>query len=94
MTADIQQFRDELVAMVAALEGEASLAPLEPDLRLTLKMQKRGQVEVVIEITPSHLTQRHQFTLEADQSYLPALAASCDAILARFPITNVNMRDA
>jgi uncharacterized protein YicC (UPF0701 family) len=92
MTTDIEQFRDELATMVAALKGEASLTPLEPELRLLFKMHSRGQVEATIEITPDHLTQRHRFTVDVDQSYLPALVASCDAILARFPITNTDAR--
>jgi hypothetical protein len=92
MTTDIEQFRDELATMVAALKGEASLTPLEPELRLLFKMHRRGRVEATIEITPDHLTQRHRFTVDVDQSYLPALVASCDAILARFPITNTAAR--
>ncbi len=92
MTTDIQQFRDELATMVAALKGEASLTPLEPELRLVFKMRSRGRVEATIEITPDHMTQLHRFTVDADQSYLPAIVASCDAILARFPVTKADAR--
>ena len=88
MTADIKGFRDQLAAMVDALAGEATLTGLEPELNMVLRMQKLGQIEVVIEITPEHLTQHHRFTLEADQSYLPALVRSCDTILNRFPVIN------
>jgi hypothetical protein len=90
MTTDIKQFRDQLTVMVDTLAGEATLMGLEPELNVVLKMQKRGHVEGVIEITPDHLNQHHRFTVEADQSYLPALVLSCDAILERFPVINTN----
>jgi hypothetical protein len=51
-------------------------------------MAPRGGVEGDVEITPDHLTQRHRFTLELDQSYLPGLIASCDAILDRLPVVS------
>ncbi|QIG78693.1 WapI family immunity protein [Stakelama tenebrarum] len=86
MTTDIARFRDQLHAMNQTLEGEASLKPLEPALAVVLRMQGRGQIEGVVEITPDHMSQRHRFVVEADQSYLPPLIASCDAILARFPV--------
>jgi hypothetical protein len=92
-TTDIEEFRNQLAAMAETLKGEAALMPLEPELKLVFRMQTRGQVEVTIEITPDHLTQRHAFILDSDQSYLPALVASCDAILARFPITNTGMQE-
>jgi hypothetical protein len=87
-TMDLRQFRDELVKMVGTLTGEAGLVPLEPELKAIFKMQTRGQLEATIEITPDHPTQHHQFIIDADQSYLPALVASCDDILARFPVKN------
>ena len=85
-TMDIKQFRDQLAAMVETLQGEASLEPLEPELKMVFKMQSRGHLEATVEITPDHLTQHHRFVVDADQSYLPALVASCDDILTRFPI--------
>jgi hypothetical protein len=88
MTADIERFRDGLSAMVSTLTGEAVLTGLEPGLNVTLKMRSRGHVEGVIEITPDHLNQLHRFDVEADQSYLPALVLSCEAILGAFPVTN------
>ena len=87
-TADIEQFRDDLLQMVDTLTGEAALTGMEPGLRLHLKMQKLGRIEAVVEITPDHLTQQHSFEVEADQSFLPGLVASCEAILKRFPVIN------
>jgi hypothetical protein len=90
MTIDIKQFRDQLSAMVDTLKGEATLTGLEPGINVVLTMQNLGRVEGIIEITPDHLNQHHSFTVEADQSYLPALVLSCDAILDRFPISNAS----
>lgn len=87
-TMDIEQFRDQLVAMVETLDGMAVLEPLEPNLKLVLSLQSRGRIEATLELTPDHLTQQHSFVLEADQSYLPALVASCDNILVRFPVNH------
>jgi hypothetical protein len=86
MTSDFQRFRDQLISMDARSAGEATLAGYEPELKVTLKMERLGHLEGEVEITPDHLSQLHRFTLDLDQSYLRALIASCDAILERFPI--------
>ena len=92
MTADVERFRDDVAKMVSTLAGEATLTGLEPGINMILKMRGRGHVEGVIEITPDHLNQHHCFKVEADQSHLPALVSSCDAILSRFPVTNAPTR--
>ncbi len=86
MTADIKEFRDQLAAMASSLAGEATLKGLEPNINVVLTMQKLGHVEAVIEITADHINQYHRFIVEGDQSYLPALLRSCDAILCKFPV--------
>ncbi|MFK3668196.1 MAG: WapI family immunity protein [Brucella sp.] len=86
MTVDIKEFRDQLTAMAASLTGEATLKGLEPEINAVLKMQKLGQVEAVIEITADPVNQHHRFVLEGDQSHLPGLILSCDAILRKFPV--------
>ena len=91
-TVDVEQFRDDVADMISTLAGEATLTGLEPGINITLKMLGRGRVEGVIEITPDHLNQDHRFIVEADQSYLPALISSCDAILSRFPVMNASKR--
>ena len=88
MTADIRHFRDQLVSMIDTLAGEAILRGLEPELDLELRMKKRGHIEATIEITPDHINQHHRFIIETDQTHLPDLLRSCDAILERFPVIN------
>ena len=92
MTADVEQFRDDVAKMVSTLTGKATLTGLEPGINMTLEMRGRGHVEGVVEITPDHLNQNHRFKVEADRSYLPVLVSSCDTILTRFPVTNAQKR--
>lgn len=86
MTADIKQFRDQLTAMAASLAGGAALKGMEPEINVVLTMQNMGHIEAIIEMTADHINQHHRFTVEADQSYLPGLIRSCDAILCKFPV--------
>ncbi|WP_432206029.1 WapI family immunity protein [Brucella rhizosphaerae] len=86
MTTDIRKFRDQLDVMATSLAGEATLKGLEPEINVVLRMQKLGHVEAVIEITANHINQYHRFIVEGDQSYLPGLIRSCDAILCKFPV--------
>lgn len=86
MTTDIKQFRDQLTAMAVSLSGEAVLKGLAPEINVVLRTQKLGHVEAAIEISADHIDQFHRFTVEADQSYLPGLIGSCDAILCAFPV--------
>jgi hypothetical protein len=90
MTTDFDHFREELASLSETLAGEATLTGFEPGLKVTLKMQRLGQVEGEVEITPDHLNQFHRFTLDLDQSYLPAVLASCEAILERFPVVTTS----
>ncbi|MHC5234397.1 WapI family immunity protein [Brucella sp. LJL56] len=86
MTTDIRKFRDQLDIMATSLAGEATLKGLEPGINVVLTMQKLGHVEAVIEITADHVNQYHRFIAEGDQSYLPGLIRSCDAILRKFSV--------
>jgi hypothetical protein len=84
-TDEIQRFRDQLILLNKTLQGNATLEPMEPELKVTCEAQPLGAVVVKVEITPDHLTQAHSFVMPLDQSYLPAVIDECDAILKRFP---------
>ncbi|HEY0115950.1 MAG TPA: hypothetical protein VGB54_09530, partial [Allosphingosinicella sp.] len=86
MASDVERFRNELAAASETLAGEATLGSVEPNLTVKLEVRRLGQVTGEVEITPEHLSQFHRFTLELDQSYLPAMVDSCDALLDRFPV--------
>lgn len=87
MNSNFAQFAEELTSISEELEGEATLESIEPGLTLSLKMKALGQLDATVEITPDYLTQAHHFTLTLDQSYLPGLISSCEAILKRHPIS-------
>jgi len=86
MNADFERFRDQLAAMHETLTGEASLSGYEPNLKVTLRADRLGHINGEVEITPDQLNEFHRFDFGFDQTYLPALVASCDAIIQRFPI--------
>jgi hypothetical protein len=72
--------------MSDSLSGEAQLDCMEPELDLTLKMSKSGQIKMEVEISPTHLTQSHWFRFDIDQSYLPKLIRDCRKALDKYPI--------
>lgn len=72
--------------MSDSLSGEAQLDCMEPELDLTLKMLKNGQIRMEVEISPAHLIQRHWFRFDIDQSYLPNLIRDCHKALDKYPI--------
>ena len=93
MTTDFERFRAGLAAMYDSLGGEAELSGYEPNLKVKLDVGRLGHVSGRVEITPNDLGERHWFEMDGwDQTYLPKLIGSCDAILTRFPV--VDRRDA
>ena len=86
-TVSFARLRNELAALHEGLEGMAELKSHEPLLFVTFKAKGRaGQIDVEIDITPEHLSQRHRFFETIDQSYLPAISNGCEAVLRMFPV--------
>ena len=83
--SEIAQWLKEVEAMAISLQGEASLSCLEPKLSVTLEAKNFGHISMDVYITPD-LSQRHEFTFEIDQSYLPLLIRNCRTILKQYPI--------
>jgi hypothetical protein len=84
---------DELSRLVAgckrmyeALAGEVVLDAMEPNFRLKLAINARGQLDVGVDLTGDHLAQSHHFDFALDQSYLPAFIEGGEDALRRFPI--------
>ena len=84
--SEIANYLKQVESMYKTFNGEAELGWMEPNLSARMKIGKRGQVSLVVEITPDHLTQQHKFTFDINQSYLPSLIQDLKAILQRFPI--------
>lgn len=92
-TFDVVRFRRALATMYDSLAGEAKLESYEPNVVLQAAARgQTGHVDVRVELTPDHMTQGHWFESAADQSYLPAIIAQCDAILARVPVRDASSR--
>ena len=86
MSSDFGQWGKDLRALHSSLKGEAVLDPYEPNLKASVRPRDRtGHMTLRVEITPDHMEQGHWFEETIDQSYLPTIAASCEAIAARFP---------
>jgi hypothetical protein len=73
-------------SLYKGLKGKAELPCMEPELSFTLEATGSGHVEMTVDITPDNLSQKHRFTFEIDQSYLPKLLSDCQAALRQYPI--------
>ena len=92
-TVSFVRLRRELKTVGERMEGSATLASHEPNLRVTLKPQgTTGQIDVEIEITPNHVDQAHRFFGTIDQSYVHELRSACDSVLRRFPVRDPDSR--
>jgi hypothetical protein len=84
--SELVRFAEALARLDSTLVGEAALTCMEPGIGLSLTATHLGHVEVRISITPDHLTQRHEFELVLDQTWLAPLLESLEELLARFPV--------
>jgi hypothetical protein len=83
---DLERWLEELEELNRELRGGAKLSGPEPGLFVELKAEPLGHVTTRVEITPNHLTQRHEFTFELDQTYLRPLLESCRVAVRRYPV--------
>ena len=83
---ELATLRKELAKMDEIVGGTAELPTMEPNLRLDLKCDRTGHVQVKCQITPDNVVQTHSFTFDIDQSYLGALVRQCDQILKEYPV--------
>jgi hypothetical protein len=85
-TDEIAAFTGQLIQMQTSLSGAAELACMEPNLNIKVQCKSLGHLDVIISITPDHMTQSHVFNFALDQSYLPSAIADCRQFLTIFPI--------
>ena len=83
---EISRWHSELEPLQSTLKGEAKLDCMEPALHVSLKSTTLGHITMEVSITPNHMSQRHWFQFEIDQSYLLPLLQQCGAVLQRYPI--------
>jgi hypothetical protein len=68
------------------MKGELVFEAIEPNFRLKMAIDARGQLDVGVDLTGDPLAQAHHFEFALDQSYLPAFIAGGETVLHRFPI--------
>ncbi len=83
----------ELAALLAGCERmaagavtETGLYCMEPNLKIELWRVPNGQLIGKTRITPDHKSEVHDFGFALEPGELPAIAASCRDILARYPL--------
>ena len=87
MVTDLVQWAQECDALANGNIQEATLKPLEPELKVSIRQADRlGHLTMRVDITPDHLTQTHSFEFSVDQTYLPAIVSSCRAIIGAYPV--------
>jgi hypothetical protein len=82
----VARFIEGLRSLNTDLTGTAALDTIEPNLRVEVTGDGKGHLSVVVDITPDNLVEEHQFREDLDQTFLPELIASCEAVLTRLPL--------
>jgi hypothetical protein len=84
--SELDRWLVQTEGLYRSLAGKANLDCMEPLLSVSLKAKSLGHIKLEVSITPNHLTQKHWFQFEIDQSYLPALVRQCRSLLGTYPI--------
>ena len=85
-TSEIDGFQRNLEKLNDRFEDRAELDCMEPYLGIRVEAESLGHLRLLVAITPDPLNQKHEFTFESDQSWLPRVISDCKKILGRFPI--------
>ena len=84
---DLAGWAEKCDALREGKAQRAELAPLDPEVKVVIEPRDRlGHLSVLVEITPEHLSQRHSFEFDIDQTYLLDIARMCRAILGAYPV--------
>ena len=90
MVPDLALWAEQCDALYKSLSDEAVLSSFEPELRVTIRgSDTKGHLSMRVDITPDHMSQSHRFDFQIDQTYLPAVIRDCQAIVAAYPIREV-----
>jgi hypothetical protein len=79
--SEIYQWLADLKKLHATVQGEAILQCMEPYLNAKVVLDKIGNGELIVNITPDHLKEKHEFIFEVDQSYLPKVISELKYII-------------
>ena len=81
---ELAAFDAELQALYRDLKGTAALACLEAPLSIRILGDRRGRLDIEVDLTPDMVAQRHWFRFSSDQSYLPELLAGLRRVLETY----------
>ena len=87
--SEIADWVDQCERLKTTLAGDANLECMEPELSVSLSAESLGHVAMQVKITPNHMTQKHVFDFEIDQTYLNKLIQECRKLLAEYPLKHV-----
>ena len=85
-SAEIEKWLSELKNLEKRIHGEANLNCTEPELDVSIKLDKKGSGTLSVSITPDNLIEQHDFLFSIDQSYLPSLIRELRNVLKKYPI--------
>jgi len=86
--SELKKWKEDLQEFYRKLEGSVELKTMEPTLKvkITSKKSMTGHLDCDVEITGDHMTERHHYRIDTDQSYLPGLISQLAAVLREYPI--------
>ena len=86
--SELKKWREDLQEFQRTLKGSVELQRMELELKIKIEEKKTsdGHLKCEVEITGNHMTERHRYILDIDQSYLPGLLSQLAAVLREFPI--------
>ncbi len=86
-TAELTEFRDQLMALYKSLKGEAKLITMEAQLLLSLTGNGRGDISLKGEAWDQPgIGNRLSFGIDLDQTHLASTLRELDAVIERFPV--------
>jgi hypothetical protein len=82
---DLAQFGEQCADLQVGNARSAELSSLEPNLRVELRPPgRRGEIKMIVEITPDEWTQKHRFKAEINLSYLARLRQELHQMSSRY----------
>ena len=84
---ELQKWKEDLQQFQRTLVGSVELPTIEPTLQIKFVARKSGtgHLDCEIELTGNHMSERHRFLFDIDQSYLPGLISQLSAVLREYP---------
>jgi len=91
-TDEVARLLTDCERMYSTLSGKAALKCMEPGISIELSAFANGHIGVNLSITPDHTNETHEYEGAIDQSFLPAIISSCEAVLAKYPVRDPDMK--